>query len=99
MGTMLRAWPRNLAAILRSHASAAVGGRVGAEARSDEMSGVAGSIDDARDHLGAAFMAQHDAFKALTAADLEVTDIQAPGLRQVISPADIVGGSARNDET
>ena len=56
-------------------------------------------MDDARDHLGAAFMAQHDAFKALTAADLEVTDIQAPGLRQVISPADIVGGSARNDET
>ena len=63
------------------------------------MPGVAGRIDDARGRLDAAFMAQHDTFKALTAADLEVTDIQAPGLRQVISPADIVGGSARNDET
>ena len=63
------------------------------------MPGVAGRIDDARDRLDAAFMAQHDAFKALTAADLEVTDTQAPGLRQVISPADLVGDSGRNGET
>ena len=66
---------------------------------SGELPGVAGRIGDARDRLDAAFMAQHDAFKALTAADLEVTDIQAPGLRQVISPADLVGDSGRNGET
>ena len=66
---------------------------------SDELPGVAGRIDDARDRLDAAFMAQHDAFRALTAADLEVTDIQAPGLRQVISPVDLVGDPSRNGET
>ena len=66
---------------------------------SDELPGVAGRIDGARGRLDAAFMAQHDSFKALTAADLEVTDIQAPGLRQVISPADLVGDSGRNGET
>ena len=63
------------------------------------MPGVAERIDDARDRLDAASTAQRDASKALTAADLEVTDIQAPGLRQVISPADLVGDSGRNGET
>ena len=64
----------------------------------DMMSGVAGRIDDARDRLDAAFMAQHDAFRALTAADLEVTDIQAPGLRQVISTVAQVGDPATHSE-
>ena len=65
---------------------------------SDEMSEAAGRIDDAHDRLDAAFMAQHDAFKALTAADLEVTDIQAPGLRQVISTVAQVGDPAVHSE-
>ena len=65
---------------------------------SGDMSEIAGRTDNARDRLDAAFIAQHNAFKSLTAADLEVTDIQAPGLRQVISTVAQVGDPATHSE-
>ena len=66
---------------------------------SGDMMQAAEHIDSAHEHLGAAYTSQHHAISSLSVANLKVTDIQAPGLRQVISPADLVGDSVRNGET
>ena len=65
---------------------------------SEDMMQAAESIDSAHEHLGAAYTSQHRAISSLSVANLKVTDIQAPGLRQVISTVAQVGDPATHSE-